>query len=184
MAMFAGRCAAECAAASHMLMISSGWLGSSSSCQQLYPGVQKQHADSHPLLGCGYGSLWGQSLSLSSLKNSQLGSTVSSRRCGGSRRKRKRRRDFGCCVAAITALDSFFVPLADVVRFLGEEGHLGAFKFFYLFSCCCCSHSLCSFESIVGVFACLFVFSPPSFLMLLEENWTGWGFVGCCWRDG
>jgi hypothetical protein len=71
-----------------------------------------------------------------------------------------------------------------VVRFLGEEGYLGAFKFFYLFSCCCCSHSLCSFESIVGVFACLFVFSPPSFLMLLEENWTGWGFVGCCWRDG
>jgi hypothetical protein len=36
-----------------------------------------------------------------------------------------------------------------VVRFLGEEGHLGAFNFFNLFSCCCCSHSLCSFESIV-----------------------------------
>jgi hypothetical protein len=54
---------------------------------------------------------------------------VSTRRCGGSRRKRKRRRDFGCCVAAIAALDSFFVPLADVVRFLGEEGHLGAFNF-------------------------------------------------------
>ncbi len=145
MALFAGRCVAECAAASHMLMISSGWLGSSSSCQQLYPGVQKQHADSHPLLGCGYGSLWGQSLSLSSLKNSQLGSSVSSRRCGGSRRKRKRRRDFGCCVAAIAALDSFFVPLADVVSFLGDQGHLGAFQFFNLFSCCCCSHSLCSF---------------------------------------
>ncbi|KAH9552461.1 hypothetical protein CY35_09G067600 [Sphagnum magellanicum] len=121
MALFAGRCAAECAAASHMLMISSGWLGSSSSCQQLYPGVQKQHADSHPLLGCGYGSLWGQSLSLSSLKNSQLGSSVSSRRCGGSRRKRKRRRDFGCRVAAIAALDSFFVPLADVAA-AGEMG--------------------------------------------------------------
>jgi len=164
MALFAGRCAAECAAASHMLMISSGWLGSSSSCQQLYPGVQKQHADSHPLLGCGYGSLWGQSLSLSSLKNSQLGSSVSSRRCGGSRRKR--RRDFGCRVAAIAALDSFFVPLADVVRFLGEEGHLGAFKFFYPFSCCCCSHSLSSFESIVGVFVCFF---PP----LLSS---------CCWK--
>ncbi len=32
------------------------------------------------------------------------------------------------------------------------------------------------------LFVCFF--SPPSFLMLLEENWTGWGFVGCCWRDG